>query len=93
MSYFSRDLSNTPHILGQKTYKSENCNHTAWEEGNALSVKEKRRSNTQPLREAKAKVLLSAVILKGSLLALNWTGKAFGLSPEQTLLLGCLYPA
>lgn len=41
LSYFSRVLSNTSEIMGLKNYKAENYSCKAWEDSNALSVKEK----------------------------------------------------
>lgn len=90
LSYFTRDLSNTSEIMGLKTYKNENYNCKAWEDSDALSVKEKTPDITR--EKEKQRFLLSLVMLKGSFLTLNWTEKAFGLSPGWTLLLGHLFP-
>lgn len=86
LSHFTRDSSNTSEIMGLKTYKTENHNCKAWEDSDALSVKEKNPHDTS--EKEKQRFLLSLVTLKGSFLTLNWTEKAFGLSPGWTLPLG-----
>lgn len=72
LPYFARDLSNTFNILGLETYKNKNSKCKAWEEGKALSVKEKK--NPHPLREAKAKVFAFPCYLKRKFLGfeLDW---------------------
>lgn len=86
LSYFTRDLSNTSEIMGLKTYKTENYNCKAWQYRDALTVKEKKPHITR--EKEKQRFLLSLVMLKGSFLTLNWTEKAFRLSPGWTLVLG-----